>query len=230
MDHSRSLFVAGSMSYYNPDSSYFSKGEPLRQIETDRTGHPVMVFETFYVAPFKKGEFNPNHLEKLRKSIGKALSPLALNQPLDNNEYFNHLRYGYIARDDILARVAKITDYDVEEVEPGILEKLHLKAGKTRSSDVSTIKRRVLVKFLPHPMLAIILRNEVPNYSYSDKQLAEDLGREISQAQLQRLKELLQEKYPNPKHILYELVQTAQAEEYRHQEAEIQRFWHLSGR
>ena len=230
MENSRSLFVAGSSSYYNPDGSSFSEGEPLTQIERDITNHPTIVFETFYVAPPKNGEFNTDRLEKLRKKIGKVLSPLALNQPLSNNEYFNQLRYGYIACDDILARVAITTDYDVEEIEPGILEKLQVKPGKTSSSDVSTIERRVLVRFLPHPMLAIIVRNEVPNYFYSDKQLAEDLGRGISQAQLRRLRELLQEKYPNPKHILYELVMTAKAEEYRRQETEIQKFWEITGR
>ena len=41
---------------------------------------------------------------------------------------------------------------------------------------------------------------------------------------------LLQEKYPNPKHILYELVMTAKAEEYRRQETEIQKFWEITGR
>lgn len=228
--YSNKLFVASSSSYYSPHSGYVPPAEPLNQIERKiYNNQPIGVRATFYVA-LRNGKFDPHGLEKIRKNIAKSLAPLALDQTPEET-MSDQINYGYIVCDDKLATVSKNTTSTATEIEPGALKTLGLKAGETNHSDSNTIWRRIFVKFVPHPVLAIILRNEVPKYSYSDKRFAENLARGISKAQLQRFKEeLVQNKYASPQHILFELVKMAQAEEYRRQEAEIQRFFRISGR
>lgn len=220
--YTKKLFVAGPLSYYNPDVVYYS-GESLTTIEKDIYRRPIGLHETFYVAP-RNDACNPKHADGLMKDIAKTLSSSVQLQRVEPDRSFHRTRYGSITCHDTLASEVRKTAFSVTEIEPGALAKLGLQPGETERSESHDIRRRITITFVPHPVLAVILRNEVPKYLYSDTQQAEELTRDISELQLQKLIELLRNKYPHPQHILYELVTVAKREEYRDLEEQIDRF------
>jgi hypothetical protein len=217
------LFVAGPYSYFSPDLTNYPIGTSLSTIERDIHGRPTGLNETFYVAPLNH-TFNPKRSEKLRKDIEKSLTPTLRLNSFEPKKVFNRTSYGILNCVDKLATQSTKTIYSVIEIEPGALAKSGITPGETSTSGFNDIFRRITIIFVPHPVLALILRNEVPKrYFDSDKQHIEDLTRGISELQLQKLKSLLHEQFPDPKHILYELINVAIREEMSRQLKEIQR-------
>lgn len=218
----KKIFVAGSLSHYSPDQVVYYQGEPLIKLVNDLYGKPREIDASFFVAPRKNGEFNPKKLENFRKGVVKLLSPVSNQVEIDTG--FGRLRYGMISFVDKLATVSKTETRVVEEIEPGSLNGTGLEVGKKDSNSTDTFNRIVFVVVVPHPMLAVILRNEVQWEIGNYAKFAKDLKRTISNAQLETLKEQLKNQYSHPKHILHELITTAEAEHYKTIEEEIHRF------
>ncbi len=217
------VFVAGSLPSYL-DFRYVT-GEPV--ITTRGVGYDQWVH--FVVAP-KDGEFDISRLEDFRQRL---IPDLATNndQPVSTGWNGEGMQFGYVMFDDLLAIRRRTTTDVVTEVEPEAVNNLGLKIGESvLRNQNEELKRRTAVTVVPHPLFAMVLRNEVLNQTSFLDPDAKHMRFGISERQLEQIRLMARHSYRGDSYqgVYFALLNIAREGHIKMLQEEVDRHRRLS--
>jgi len=214
------IFVAGSLDYWSPDFKGYN-GEP-RLKRDNKSGFAE--WAEYFIAP-TIGAFEAKSLEKYRLELGQIFPPTDNIQQV--SERSGGIGYGQFIYDDVLARVSSTTVSNVEEIEAGAVNELGLQIGQLTANNLNTLMRRILIRVVPHPVLALVLRNELGKVWGSDIEFAQLLEYSISDKQLAELKKLISHGSIGPNYALIRLLHAAKSVKYEEDMDLLEKKWPL---